>query len=126
MSELLENIENQVIEDIAGNVVEHNVVTEGKWCEIETKDLCEMFGDYVLYADEQFEEQYNNQQFDYEIFNKQYYSEKFPGFDDDVHEVLADVSRRKIIDLRKLNDTFQIKQGEFDPFEEDRQDKTNE
>lgn len=86
---------------------------EGVWQEITTGDICNMFGDYVLYSDEVFGEKINNDDFDYEIFNEGYYRDKFPGFNDDVYNILARVSKEKLIDLRKRKDLFKIEKKEI-------------
>jgi hypothetical protein len=119
MSELLNEVKNEVI-DIGGNVVKEPIVEdEGNWTEMDTGDLCNMFGDYIVYNDEQFSNNFQKEDFDYEVFNADYYAEKFPAFDPEVHEILARVSQEKIIDLRKKNDTFKIISGSFNPFEDD-------
>jgi hypothetical protein len=116
---LLNEVKNEVI-DIGGNVIQEPIVEEeGNWTEMDTGDLCNMFGDYIIYNDEQFSNNFQKEDFDYEVFNADYYAEKFPAFDPEVHEILARVSQEKIIDLRKKNDTFKIINGSFNPFEND-------
>lgn len=104
------------MEDISTNNVE-----EGGWQPISEEQLCNMFGDYVLYEQEQFKNQLTLNDFNYEIFDFDYYAEKFPHFQPEIHELLANISKEKIIDLRKRNDFFKmINNADERPFAEDK------
>ena len=92
--------------------------SQNNWNSISDKDIANMFGDYILYSTDKFKEQIQSNQFNYEVFDADYYASKFPGFSDEVYEILADVSTKKIIDLRKDDDTFRIQHGSFRPFED--------
>ena len=86
-------------------------------------DLANMFGDFVLYQQEEFQAQLIKKEFNYEVFGEDYYAMKFPHFPPEIHEILAKVSKDKIIDLRKQNDEFKIEVEEqegFKPFEADK------
>ena len=129
MSELFDKeVKNEIIEDIAGNIIdqEPEILEESGWNPMDIGDLCNMFGDYIVYADEQFANNFNKDDFDYEVFNQDYYAEKFPGFDDEVHEILARVSKEKVIDLRKKKDQFKITHGSFSPFKEEEEEETRD
>lgn len=91
---------------------QEKVEEEGVWQEIKEGDLCNMFGDYILYSDEVFGEKFNKEDFDYHIFNEDYYRQKFPGFNEDIYEILAQVSKEKLIDLRKRKELFKIEKKE--------------
>ena len=95
-----------------------NDASQNNWYSISDKDIANMFGDYILYSTDKFKEQIQSNQFNYEVFDADYYASKFPGFSDEVYEILADVSAKKIIDLRKDDDTFRIQHGSFRPFED--------
>lgn len=103
---------NQVISD---QVIETDT-------ELGNEDLVNMFGDYVLYNQEEFSKQFNVKDFNYDVFDEEYYANKFPHFAPEVHELLSTMSRNKIIDLRKENDMFKSVQGQFHPFKEDNKD----
>ena len=135
--ELSDELENQVIDedhavDIAGNKIEPGLLSEDYkeqmnsergWKELEMDDLANMFGDFVLYQQEEFQEQLIKKDFNYEVFGEDYYAMKFPHFPPEIHEILAKVSKDKIIDLRKQNDEFKIEVEEqegFKPFEADK------
>lgn len=66
------------------------------WVEISECDLFEMFGDYVVTADKKFEENIKNEKYDYSIFNREYYEKKFPGFEDNIYEILSKISKEKM------------------------------
>lgn len=97
-----------------------NNIVENDWCPLSDKDIANMFGDYILYSTDKFQKQLQSNQFNYEVFDANYYASKFPGFSDNVYEILADVSQRKIVDLRKDDDTFKIQHGEFKPFQKEK------
>ena len=90
------------------------------WSPLNDKDIANMFGDYILYSTDKFQEQLQSNQFSYEVFDADYYASKFPGFANEVYEILADVSQKKILDLRKDDDTFKIQHGEFNPFKDEK------
>ena len=90
---------------------------ESNWNKIEEEELINMFQDFILYSDEHFNQQFKLEQFDYTIFNEEYYREKFKGFPDNVYPLLAKISKEKIIDTRKNLDTFRITHKKLNPFE---------
>lgn len=93
--------------------------TEGNWVELEENDLVNMFADYILYNQNEFQNQLKKEDFNYEVFDTDYYAEKFPHFSEEVHEILAKVSKEKIIDLRKQNEFFKEKKDiNMNPFSE--------
>ena len=99
----------------------NHIIVEDKdnWVPMSDTQLAEMFGDFVLYADENFKDQFTKENFNYEVFDTDYYREKFPHFDDEVHTILAEVSKKKIIDLRESKNILNIKRGEFRLFDDE-------
>ena len=120
-------LENSYIEDIGGNKIpiqeqehledfnennEKDVKEEGNWVEFNDNNLQEFVDNFTHYADD------NNidfDKFDFSEYPATYYAEKFPGFDPEIHEILAECSKKRIEDFRKAEkDKFiQKEKGDF-------------
>ena len=62
---------------------------KGKWVDIEETSLIEMFASVIL-SNEQLGPEFNF----HEVKDAQYFSEKFPGFSDEIYEILAKEQHR--------------------------------
>lgn len=76
---------------------------KGKWVEHDENEFQNIFNgllDYTMDDDEIDNVDWNS--VNYEIYDAQYYSEKFPGFDDKIYELLAESTKEenKFIDER--------------------------
>ena len=75
---------------------------KGKWRELTDKELQEQMIGLIDYC---YDNEYSNidlDSFNYEPYNKDYYTLKYGGFPDEVYEILADSSKSpKVIDTRE-------------------------
>ena len=71
-----------------------------EWKEFSTNDLKEFIDSFTSYADENTSNQIDWDRFDYNIYDKEYFAKKYPGFDDTVHQILADCSKKKLEEHR--------------------------
>ena len=71
-----------------------------EWKEFSTNDLKEFIDSFTSYADENTSNQIDWDKFDYNIYDKDYFAKKYPGFDDTVHEILAKCSKKKLEEHR--------------------------
>jgi len=97
---------NSYIEDIGGNIIDFNKNNEKDIISVigerdfKDSDLEEFVENFSNYADD------NNidfEKFEYGEYTEDFYRQKFPGFDDWVHKILADCSKKKLEDHRKKN-----------------------
>lgn len=119
LSEEYENETNEILGEVEAEVKTQVLDEDIKgFTEITTEDLASMFGDYILYNQNEFQKQLKTEDFNYNVFGSDYYAEKFPHFSPEVHDILAKVSQEKIIDLRKQKEFFKPKEeiGEIRPF----------
>ena len=95
---------NSILEDISGNIIDFNkdnkkdtisVIGERDFKESDLESFVENFSHYADDNNIEYEK------FDYGEYTEDYYREKFPGFDDWVHKILADCSKKKLEDHRK-------------------------
>ena len=75
-------------------------IEDNNWTEFKQKDLEEFVDMFSNYADENSSEKIDWEKFNYDIYDEDYYAEKFPGFDSSVHKILADCSSKKIEEHR--------------------------
>ena len=78
------------------DVISH--ITE--WKEFSNNDLKEFIDSFTTYADENSSNIIDWDRFDYNIYDKEYFAKKYPGFDDTVHQILADCSKKKLEEHR--------------------------
>ena len=78
------------------DVISH--ITE--WKEFSNNDLKEFIDSFTTYADENSSNIIDWDRFDYNIYDKEYFAKKYPGFDDTVHEILAKCSKEKLEEHR--------------------------
>lgn len=94
------------IEDSIGEIDynennEKDYITNESVKEFNESDLEEFIGNFTHYADENTSNKIDWEKFDYNIYTKDYYEKKFPGFDESVHEILAECSKKKIQEHRE-------------------------
>lgn len=103
---ILETTNSYIVEDIGGNVIDCNKNNEKDIVSVigerdfKDSDLEEFVENFSNYADD------NNidfEKFDYGEYTEDFYRQKYPGFDDWVHKILADCSKKKLEDHRKKN-----------------------
>jgi hypothetical protein len=84
---------------------------KGKWRELTDKELEEQMIGLIDYC---YDSEYSNidlDSFNFQVYDKKFYSEKYAGFPDEVYEILAESSKTpKVIDTREPN--LQIKHEE--------------
>ena len=104
---------NSYVEDIGGNYLvdcnvnnEKDIKTEGIISDFDEASLSKFIDNFTNYADES--DNIDFEKFDYNIYDEQYYSKKFPGFDDWVHKILAECSRKKMKDHRETDNDLNI------------------
>ena len=111
---ILETKNSYIVEDIGGNIIDCNednkkdivsVIGERDFKESDLETFVENFSNYADDNDIDFEK------FDYNEYNEEYYRQKFPGFEDWVHKILADCSKKKLEDhhRKKQKLTFEEK-----------------
>jgi hypothetical protein len=88
---------------------------KGLWVEHGEGNFAKMFEGLLDYCAD--EEEYDNLDWNtvnYEVYGADYYEEKFPGFSDEVYEILAKSTEEenKIVDKRIP--PIEIKHGEFE------------
>ena len=75
---------------------------KGRWVEFTDAEFENQLGNLFCYLDER--ENITNIDFDslnYQVYDADYYAEKFPGFDSTVYEILAESTKiDKVIDNR--------------------------
>ena len=99
-------ITNKLISRHTDGIPNINELTEnnmGKWIEHDLTNFNKMFDGLLDYCND--EEEYDNLDWNtvnYEVYGADYYSERFPGFSDDVYEILAKSTKEenKIVDNR--------------------------
>lgn len=89
-------------------------LNKGNWVEHDEGNFAKMFEGLLDYCAD--EEEYDNLDWNtvnYQVYGPDYYEEKFPGFSDEVYEILAKSTEEenKIIDNRIP--PIEIKHGEF-------------
>jgi len=87
---------------------------KGKWIEHEEDNFEKIFNGLLDYCKDNEEiDNLDWNSVNYEIYDAQYYQEKFPGFDDKVYDILAESTKEenKIIDKRIP--PLQVTEGEF-------------
>ena len=90
---------NSYIEDFNKNN-EKDIISIIGERDFKDSDLEEFVENFSNYADD------NNidfEKFEYGEYTEDFYRQKFPGFDDWVHKILADCSKKKLEDHRKKN-----------------------
>ena len=76
------------------------ILKDDGWNEFKIKDLEEFIDTFTHYADENTSNKIDWEKFDYNIYDKEYFAKKYPGFDDTVHEILAKCSKEKLEEHR--------------------------
>jgi len=121
-NKITKHLTNSYIEDIGGNSIpildnSGNIINnlEAKenalWIDFNDKHLEQFVENFTSYADEN---DIDFNKFDYETHGADYYAEKFPNFDPEVHEILAECSKKKVEDFRDTNNnTITKEKGEF-------------
>jgi len=89
-------------------------LNKGNWVEHDEGNFAKMFEGLLDYCAD--EDEYDNLDWNtvnYQVYGPDYYEEKFPGFSDEVYEILAKSTEEenKIIDNRIP--PIEIKHGEF-------------
>ena len=89
-------------------------LNKGNWVEHDEGNFAKMFEGLLDYCAD--EEEYDNLDWNtvnYQVYGPDYYEEKFPGFSEEVYEILAKSTEEenKIIDKRIP--PIEIKHGEF-------------
>lgn len=80
---------------------ERDVISDvSEWKEFSNKDLEEFIDNFSQYADENTTNKIDWDKFDYKIYDKEYFAKKYPGFDDTIHEILANCSNKKLEEHR--------------------------
>ena len=87
--------------DYNPNNEKDTILKDNGWSEFKVKDLEEFIDMFSNYADENTTNKIYWERFNYEIYDEDYYAEKFPGFDSSVHKILADCSKKKIEEHRE-------------------------
>ena len=87
--------------DYNPNNEKDTILKDNGWSEFKVKDLEEFIDMFSNYADENTSNKIDWERFNYEIYDEDYYAEKFPGFDSSVHKILADCSKKKIEEHRE-------------------------
>ena len=90
-------------------------LNKGNWVEHDEGNFAKMFEGLLDYCAD--EEEYDNLDWNtvnYQVYGPDYYEEKFPGFSDEVYEILAKSTEEenKIVDKRIP--AIEIKHGEFE------------
>jgi len=89
-------------------------LNKGNWVEHDEGNFAKMFEGLLDYcADEEEYDNLNWNTVNYQVYGPDYYEEKFPGFSEEVYEILAKSTEEenKIIDNRIP--PIEIKHGEF-------------
>ena len=89
-------------------------LNKGNWVEHDEGNFAKMFEGLLDYcADEEQWDNLNWNTVNYQVYGPDYYEEKFPGFSEEVYEILAKSTEEenKIIDNRIP--PIEIKHGEF-------------
>jgi hypothetical protein len=89
-------------------------LNKGNWVEHDEGNFAKMFEGLLDYcADEEEYDNLNWNTVNYQVYGADYYEEKFPGFSEEVYEILAKSTEEenKIIDNRIP--PIEIKHGEF-------------
>lgn len=89
-------------------------LNKGNWVEHDEGNFAKMFEGLLDYcADEEEWDNLNWNTVNYQVYGPDYYEEKFPGFSEEVYEILAKSTEEdnKIIDNRIP--PIEIKHGEF-------------
>jgi tagatose-1,6-bisphosphate aldolase len=87
-----------------------------KQIEENTTDFCDMTAEQVVdLFDEFLDKGIDLSKFDYRLYTKDYYAEKFPGFDPRFYECLEKASHEKFADQteKKAWDNYTFENGEF-------------
>ena len=87
---------------------------KGQWVEHKDEDFCKVFDGLLDYcADEEYFDNLDWNSVNYQLYGADYYKEKFPGFSDEVYEILAKSTEpeNKLIDNRIP--PLKITEGEF-------------
>lgn len=87
--------------DYNNNNEKDKILKDNGWSEFKVKDLEEFVDMFSNYADENTSNKIDWERFNYDIYDEDYYAEKFPGFDSSVHKILADCSNKKIEEHRE-------------------------
>jgi hypothetical protein len=85
---------------------------KGQW--VEHDDFAKVFDGLLDYcADEEYLDNLDWNSVNYQVYGKDYYEEKFPGFSDEVYEILAKSTEEenKVVDNR--TPPLKITEGEF-------------
>ena len=89
-------------------------LNKGNWVEHDEGNFAKMFEGLLDYcADEEQWDNLNWNTVNYQVYGPDYYEEKFPGFSEEVYEILAKSTEEenKIVDKRIP--PIEIKHGEF-------------
>ena len=89
-------------------------LNKGNWVEHDEGNFAKMFEGLLDYcADEEEWDNLNWNTVNYQVYGPDYYEEKFPGFSEEVYEILAKSTEEenKIVDKRIP--PIEIKHGEF-------------
>lgn len=74
---------------------------KGGWVEHEESDFHKMFAGLLDYcADEEVFDTLDWDTVNYEVYGADWYAQKFPGFSDEVYDVLAKSTEDKLVDQR--------------------------
>jgi phage pi2 protein 07 len=114
--ETIKNTKNLIKRDTQDipSLDELNDLNKGNWVEHDEGNFAKMFEGLLDYCAD--EEEYDNLDWNtvnYQVYGADYYEEKFPGFSEEVYEILAKSTEEenKIIDNRIP--PIEIKHGEF-------------
>lgn len=108
LNKLTQHIDvNEVVSDISNNIEEWTV----DWTE---EDALKFATQFMIYADENDGIDYDK--IDFKAYTPEYFKTIYPRFDDNVYEILAEYSNKKLEDNR--NNYFKLKMGTFRPFAE--------
>jgi len=117
--EFKKNIHNtyNLIKRDTGNIPSSDELTDtnkGLWVEHDDSDFAKVFNGLLDYTND--DEEFDNLDWNsvnYEVYGPDYYAERFPGFADEVYEILAKSSEEenKIVDNRIP--PLKITEGEF-------------
>ena len=117
--EIKKNIHNSynLIKRDTGNIPaaeELNDTNKGQWIEHDDNDFAKAFNGLLDYTND--DEEFDNLDWNsvnYEVYGPDYYQERFPGFADEVYEILAKSTEAesKIVDHRVP--PLKITNGEF-------------
>jgi len=113
---IIHNTKNLIKRD-TGNIPsadELNDANKGLWVEHDSDNFKKMFDGLLDYcADEECYDNLDWNSVNYEVYGADYYQERFPGFSDEVYEILAKSTEEenKVVDNRIP--PLKITEGEF-------------